>query len=92
MFLVFVYWLCRVWSYIEGDTRCELVRRSTPGILLGHGNGLYKVWNMANRTISVSKHVLVDETIYPYKKESQCSAEKKVEEHDSSDEELEVDF
>ncbi len=84
---------CAAYVHIPKEIRdAKFVHSSTPGTLLRHGNGLYKVLIMTNRTMSLSKHVLVDETIYPDKKESQCSAGKKIEEHDSSDGELEVDL
>ena len=43
----------------------KLARRGMPGILLGHENGLCRVWNLEREEVNQSKHVVVDETVFP---------------------------
>ena len=43
----------------------KLSTRGKPGILLGHENGMYRVWDLDRKEIRVSKHVIVDESIFP---------------------------
>lgn len=43
----------------------KLEQRGMAGILLGHEGGMYRVWDIKRRAITVSKHVVFDETLYP---------------------------
>ena len=47
----------------------KLSTRGTPGILLGHEQGMYRVWNTQSNSLIVSKHVVTDETIFPLKRQ-----------------------
>lgn len=43
------------------------MRRGQPGILLDHEQGMYHVWNVFSDSLTIFKHVVVVETVYPIK-------------------------
>ena len=45
----------------------KLGPRSNISVLLGHADGMYRVWDMDRRQMATSKHVIVDETVFPAK-------------------------
>lgn len=44
----------------------KLSQRGNSGILLGHMDGMYRVWNTKTQTVSAFKHVLCKEDTFPY--------------------------
>lgn len=46
----------------------KLSQRGNEGILLGHENGMYRVWNTKTLQVSISKHVMFKEDLFPAEK------------------------
>ena len=75
---------CAAYTHEPKERRfSKLAQRGRAGILLGHHAGMHRVWDIERKMVTETKHVKLDETVFPSKARNTQGLEHNEETEDS---------